>query len=89
MPSLARGRIGAYPAVMEHATARFRVTGMSCDGCAQRLTRVLQQTPGVEKANVNFAEGRCVVQHDPAAAPRDLLIQRVESAGFHASDDPM
>ena len=38
------------------------ISGMTCSGCANTLTRVLSRVPGVEHASVDFPGGRAVVR---------------------------
>ncbi|MDA1013565.1 MAG: permease [Planctomycetota bacterium] len=55
------------------------VEGMTCNGCASRLERVLSTTSGVQHASVSFAAGEAVIQSDRSkAALRDVI----ETAGF-------
>jgi copper chaperone CopZ len=59
------------------------VSGMTCGGCANTVTRVLTRVPGVESANVDFGNGRALVTG--TARPEDL-ISAVEAAGAQVSD---
>ena len=58
------------------------VTGMTCDGCANTVKRVLSRVPGVTGASVDLSAGRAVVQG--GARPAEL-VAAVEAAGFGAS----
>ena len=55
------------------------ITGMTCGGCVNTVTRVLTRVPGVERAEVDLAGGRAVVT---GRASADALIGAVEAAGF-------
>lgn len=57
------------------------ISGMTCDGCASTVARILTRVPGVESARVDFANGRAVVAG--SARPGDL-IGAVEAAGYGA-----
>lgn len=59
----------------------LQVSGMSCDGCVQAVTRVLNRVEGVERAVVDLTSARAHVQG--TVAPK-MLIQAVERAGFGA-----
>ncbi len=69
-------------------THTLRITGMTCDHCAQTVETALNTLPGVD-ASVSFADGlaRVAAAHDVAA---DALVKAVEQSGFgarHADDD--
>lgn len=57
------------------------ISGMTCGGCANTVTRVLSRVPGVDSANVDFGSGRAAVAG--TARPQDL-IRAVEAAGYGA-----
>ncbi|MGZ5969183.1 MAG: heavy metal translocating P-type ATPase, partial [Polyangiales bacterium] len=58
------------------------VTGMTCASCARHVQKSLVATPGVAKAEVNYATGRATVEHDPDAAPLRTLMSAVREAGY-------
>ncbi|HKQ99864.1 MAG TPA: heavy metal translocating P-type ATPase [Pyrinomonadaceae bacterium] len=58
------------------------ITGMSCAACARRIERKLNNTPGVNRAGVNFATARATVEYDPKAAGVPELIEAVKAAGY-------
>ncbi|MEM9831336.1 MAG: heavy metal translocating P-type ATPase [Bacteroidota bacterium] len=65
------------------ATVRntFPVTGMSCAGCAASVESILNTTPGVESASVNFASSSVLVTYDERLSAIDL--QKVlQETGF-------
>ena len=57
----------------------LHVDGMTCDGCAARLERVLESLDGTERADVSFAESRATVF---GSASRDAVAEAVQAAGF-------
>lgn len=59
------------------------VSGMTCGGCANTVTRILSRVPGVVGAKVDFAAGRATVKGE---APPAELIAAVEAAGYGAKD---
>ncbi|HEY1941152.1 MAG TPA: heavy metal-associated domain-containing protein [Roseiarcus sp.] len=61
------------------------ISGMTCSGCANAVTRVLSRVPGVASARVDLASGRAVVVGE--ARPEDLIVA-VEAAGFEAQRAP-
>ncbi len=68
---------------METHTVALAIEGMTCDHCAVTIARALRAVPGVERADVSFAEQRAEVSTNDAV-PEDL-IRAVESTGYHAS----
>ena len=55
------------------------VSGMTCGGCANTVTRVLTRVPGVERAEVDLASGLATVTGRATVA---AMISAVEAAGF-------
>lgn len=58
------------------------INGMTCEGCARTVERVLSRVHGVESAAVDFGHGVATVKG--AAAP-SALVSAVEAAGYGAS----
>lgn len=58
------------------------VSGMTCGGCVNSVTRILQDMPGVEKAVVTLLPSQAIVSYDPATVNIEQLKQAVENAGF-------
>lgn len=54
------------------------VQGMTCDGCAARLERVLRKADGVEQVSVSYEEGSAVV----LGLEREQIDVIVRKAGF-------
>jgi copper chaperone CopZ len=57
------------------------ISGMTCGGCANTLTRVLSRVPGVTRAEVDLAGGRAKVL---GTADPDELLNAVRRAGYGA-----
>lgn len=62
---------------------RLSVSGMSCAGCVAAVERALQQFPGVESAQVNFAQHTAVVEGEFQLSP---LLRFLELAGYPAAE---
>ena len=58
------------------------VSGMTCEGCARTIERVLSRVPGVKSAAADFDLGIAVANGSAAASE---LIAAVEAAGYGAS----
>lgn len=66
------------------AIAHLAIAGMSCAGCARGVTKLLQDVPGVEQADVNFAAEQARIRFDPARTDVAALRAAVDAGGFEA-----
>jgi copper chaperone len=57
----------------------FSVLGMSCDGCANSVTKAIQATQPEATVEVNLETKEITVE---GADDNDLIRQAVETAGF-------
>ena len=60
----------------------FKVEGMTCSACANRVERVTQKIEGVELAVVNFATEKLTIKLDADVASYGQVKAAVEKAGF-------
>ena len=58
------------------------ITGMTCGGCASRLTRELGAVPGVADAQANFATETAAVSFDAELVSPADLVQAITASGF-------
>ena len=58
----------------------FIISGMSCGGCVNSLTRVLKGVPGIEPLTVEV--GKASLRLDPDKAGDAAVRAAVERAGF-------
>ena len=66
-------------------TTTIKITGMSCGGCTASVTKVLSETLGVAKADVQLSPGQATVEFDPARVTREALCAAIDDAGFEAA----
>ncbi|HET8995432.1 MAG TPA: heavy metal-associated domain-containing protein [Acetobacteraceae bacterium] len=68
---------------MSNATPErvLAVTGMTCQGCVNAVTRVLSRVQGAQEVQVDLAAGRAVVHGN---AEPDALLAAVRKAGYGA-----
>ncbi|WP_370282191.1 heavy metal translocating P-type ATPase [Pseudooceanicola sp.] len=72
-----------YPA--RRAEARFGIEGMSCAGCAGRVSRAMEALPGVVSAEVNVATETATVRYlEGAVLPADIAAAST-AAGYPAA----
>lgn len=67
------------------ATTTMKIEGMHCDGCAERVKRVLEREPGVREATVAFATGEARVRYDEKTITTDRLRRVIGRAGYAAA----
>jgi Cu+-exporting ATPase len=58
------------------------VSGMTCTACARTIERTLTNTPGVERAHVNFATHTATVEYDAGRAKVGDFIGAIEELGY-------
>ncbi|HSN16190.1 MAG TPA: heavy metal translocating P-type ATPase metal-binding domain-containing protein, partial [Anaeromyxobacteraceae bacterium] len=64
------------------AELELSIDGIRCASCVWLNERLLQRTPGVTAARVNYATHRARVRFDPRAVDVPHLLTRVRSAGY-------
>lgn len=60
----------------------FKIEGMTCSACANRVERVTKKLQGVEEASVNFATETLMMKYDEAKLSKEQIEQTVEKAGY-------
>lgn len=60
----------------------YTVEGMSCQGCANAVTRVLNDVVGVESATVDLDKQSAEVVYDEAATNFEGIRSAVDEAGY-------
>jgi Cu+-exporting ATPase len=63
----------------------FSVPGISCRGCANTITRAVQELPGVDVVDVDVAGRRVVVSHD-ASQSAETIARVMAEAGYPTGD---
>lgn len=65
---------------MSHSEKTYIISGMSCGGCVNSLTRVLTSVPGIEPVKIEV--GKAVVRLDASLATSETVKDAVGRAGF-------
>ncbi len=65
------------------ASKTYKVQGMDCAHCAEKLQKGVGQLEGVQAVQVDFATGKL---HLTGAVPQPVLEQRVKSLGYELAD---
>ena len=63
----------------------FIISGMSCGGCVNSLTRVLKGVPGIEPLKVEV--GKALLRLDPDKTGDEAVRAAVERAGFAVAQE--
>ena len=65
----------------------FVLSGMHCGSCAALIKETLEETEGVERADVSFDKGRAVVEYDESAVQRATLQEKIHALdlGYRAT----
>ena len=63
-------------------TELLKVTGMTCGGCAGKVTTALNGVKGVSNVNVSLAAGEATVKFDERLTSPEQLKSAVQRAGY-------
>lgn len=66
-------------------TTRLKVSGMSCEHCADRVQKALASRNGVRNAAVHQQSGAAEVEFEETSVSPEQLIAAVEEAGYSAA----
>ncbi|MBL6885677.1 MAG: heavy-metal-associated domain-containing protein [Candidatus Poseidoniaceae archaeon] len=68
---------------MNQAVHAVSIAGMTCDGCSSRISRVLESTPGILKAEISHSKGTGKVTTS-VEITISTVLHIINSAGFEA-----
>lgn len=71
----------------ELVTITFKISGMSCTSCAQKIEKELNSIEGVIEASVNFAMEKAKVKYHPSAVSLAELKKSVRDLGYELVDE--
>lgn len=63
---------------------KYEIGGMHCAACSSAVERVTKKLPGVERSEVNLPMNRLTIVYDEAQCNSEMIIAKVEKAGFTA-----
>ncbi|MBI5684317.1 MAG: cation-translocating P-type ATPase [Verrucomicrobia bacterium] len=63
-------------------TEVFKVSGMTCAGCAANVKKALCSVAGVAEVSVNAATGKAICRFDPQQTTVNTLTAAVKNAGY-------
>ena len=67
------------------AALRFRVEGMDCPACAQKIETAVGRVPGVGSVAVSYAAGMLDLKAANAGAAAPEVVRRLEALGYQAA----
>lgn len=69
------------------ASATFKVEGMHCGGCADKVKAALANKDGIVSVEVKVADSRVSVQYDAAKLTTDQIAKLISESGYKASPE--
>lgn len=66
--------------------AEFHIDGMHCDSCAALIKETLEETAGVEAADVSFDGKTAVVNFDRNVVQQQTIIEKIQDLGYKATE---
>ena len=67
---------------MTTTTTTINIKGMTCGGCSNSVSRLLQALPGMEKCEVSLANATANITYDPSKLNLTTITDAVVAAGF-------
>ncbi len=67
-------------------TKRFRIGGMTCVNCQNKIERALRNVAGIGKAEVSYTEGSAVITYDPAVVSLKTVADIIENLDYRVLD---
>ena len=68
-------------------TETLKVTGMTCGGCVDSVTRALVAVDGVHNVNVSLANKEAKIDFDVTMTSTDKLANAIEKAGYGITEN--
>lgn len=78
---------GAQAEAKQAKTATFRVDGMHCGSCADKIKAALAKIDGVVKVVVKTPDKRVVVDYDAAKLTPEKIAKIISDAGYKATPE--
>jgi Cu+-exporting ATPase len=66
----------------EQEAAEISLIGMTCNSCAGKIEKTLQELPGVSSVNVNFAMQKAFIKYDNTKVNSASLLKVIEDTGY-------
>lgn len=69
----------------EKRTQHFRIDGMTCGGCASRISKALQENLPEVEPQLDVAEKRLTASFDPSKIALEQILHVLDEAGYAAT----
>lgn len=69
-------------------TELYNIDGMTCAACSSAVERVTRRLKGVQESDVNLTTSRMTITYDEELVTPDMIIEKVDKAGFKAEPVP-
>ncbi len=64
-------------------TVKYEISGMTCDGCARTIERVVRRVEGVAEAQVSYREKTGSFAFDPDKISPDKIAEAIDATGHY------
>jgi mercuric ion binding protein len=65
-------------------TVTLKVTGMTCAGCSNHVSKALKNVDGVLEQKVKYPGNTAVVKYDASKTSEEKIIAAIKEAGYKA-----
>ena len=65
--------------------AEFHIKGMHCESCAVDIKETLEDTAGVQAADVTFSGKTAVVEFDSETVQQTTLVKKIQDLGYQVT----
>ena len=65
----------------------LKIEGMHCEGCSNRLTKVLKNLDGVNDAKVSLENKKADMEYDEEQINIDNIKEAISDAGFEVVEE--
>ena len=63
----------------------LNIEGMTCDSCAADIRETLEETAGVNSADVTFKRKTAIVDFDEQTVQQSTLVKKIQDLGYVAT----
>ena len=74
--------ISAILTAAETKQVSYKISGMTCQGCVNKVNKVLDNTVGVEKYEINLKKGEAVIFYDPIITGEEAIKNEIGKTPF-------
>ncbi len=65
----------------------LKISGMHCEGCSSRLTKILNNLDGVSDAKVSLENKKADLEYDEEQISIENIKEAISDAGFEAVEE--